>query len=49
MQKLTQNEIEAGVAESLGECYGHEGDIKSLLDRATAQRRFSEALKPETD
>lgn len=36
----------SGVSESLEDAFGHEGDIRAMLDRGAAQRRLDEACRP---
>lgn len=48
MQRATRHEAETAITETLEECYGNEGDISAMLNRAAAQRRLDEVTKPES-
>lgn len=52
MQRLTRDEVETELTETMEENYGNEGNISALLDRAIRQRRLDEIVSrapAETD
>jgi len=52
MQRLTRDEVETELTETMEENYGNQGDISAMLERAIRQRRLDEIVSrapAETD